>query len=239
MDMLDERGPGPYTPNDLARLLSKPEYVGGIIRCFDITQLSFSQMPKYLRNTKFQNPENALDGPFQYANKCGSAFEWLTDRPDNFQAFTDMYTLFAYTEIPDVVNAAKSLGVGKESGNGSRIELQEHDFFTPQPIKGARAYFMRSVLHDRPDEQCRVILGHVKDVMEPGYSKILINDCIVADEGAAWQHVALDMFMMAQLSARERTEREWRELIESCGLKIAGIYNEGQGNEGLIEVVSM
>lgn len=59
---------------------------------------------------------------------------------------------------------------------------------------------------------------------------------IVADEGAAWQHVALDMFMMAQLSARERTEREWRELIQSCGLKIVGIYNKGQGNEGLIEV---
>ncbi|ETS84275.1 hypothetical protein PFICI_02300 [Pestalotiopsis fici W106-1] len=74
--------------------------------------------------------------------------------------------------------------------------------------------------------------------MEPGYSKILINDCIVEDEGAAWQHVALDMFMMAQLAARERTEREWHALIESCGLKIVGIYNKGQGNEGLIEVVS-
>lgn len=60
---------------------------------------------------------------------------------------------------------------------------------------------------------------------------------IVADEGAAWQHVALDMFMMAQLSARERTAREWRELIESCGLKIVGFYNKGKGNEGLIEVV--
>ncbi|KAK6214344.1 hypothetical protein LQW54_004572 [Pestalotiopsis sp. IQ-011] len=296
MDIHDERGPGLYAPNDLTKLLSKPEYVGGIIHCFDITQLSFSQMPEYLRNAKFQNPENALDGPFQYANECGSAFEWLTDRPDNFQAFhryihalrihrpswIDMYPVrdhlveglrggpdgdasalvdlgggtgqilqdfqaavpeytgrLVLQEIPDVVNAAMSLGVGKESGNGSRIELQEHEFFTPQPIKGARAYFMRSVLHDWPDEQCRVILGHVKDAMEPGYSKILINDCIVADEGATWQHGALDMFMMAQLSARERTEREWRELIESCGLKIVGIYNKCQGNEGLIEVVSM
>ncbi|ETS84277.1 hypothetical protein PFICI_02302 [Pestalotiopsis fici W106-1] len=104
MDMLDEQGPGLYVPNDVTRLLSKPEYVGGIIHwyaivftpdlhmaadlfggeSFDITQLSFSRMPEYLRNTKFQTPENALDGPFQYANKCGSAFAWLSDRPDNF-----------------------------------------------------------------------------------------------------------------------------------------------------------
>lgn len=34
MDMLDERGPGLYVPNKLTRLLSKPEYVGGIIHWY-------------------------------------------------------------------------------------------------------------------------------------------------------------------------------------------------------------
>jgi hypothetical protein len=43
--------------------------------------------------------------------------------------------------------------------------------------------------------------------------------------------------MMALASSQERTESEWYRLIESCGLKIAGIYNKGEGNEGLIEVV--
>lgn len=47
----------------------------------------------------------------------------------------------------------------------------------------------------------------------------------------------MDLFMMAQVSSRERTEKEFKELIEGCGLKIAGIYNKGEGNEGLIEVV--
>ncbi|RYO87703.1 hypothetical protein DL766_009942 [Monosporascus sp. MC13-8B] len=136
-------------------------------------------------------------------------------------------------EIPEVVARATQMGVGKDG----RIGLQVHDFFTPQPIKGARAYFMRSVLHDWPDEQCRRILGHLKDAMTPGYSKLLINDCVVADEKAAWQHISLDIFMMAQVSSQERTEREWRALVGGCGLRIAGIYNKGEGNEGLIEVV--
>ncbi|KAI1465194.1 S-adenosyl-L-methionine-dependent methyltransferase [Daldinia caldariorum] len=287
MRMLNEQGPGLYVPNALTALLSQPEYASGITFSFDITQTSFAKMPTYLRNTGFQNPQNALDGPFQYANSYGSAFTWLTDHPDVFKAFhsyvhalrlhrpswSDMYpvqerlikglksngdasafvdigggtgqilqdfhaSVPQYTgrlvlqEIPDVITAATAMGVGDDG-----IELQVHDFFTPQPIKGARAYFMRSVLHDWPDEQCRKILGHLKDAMEPGYSKILISDCIVADEQAAWQHISLDLFMMAQVSSQERTKRELYALIESCGLKVTGVYNKGQGNEGLIEVV--
>lgn len=77
-------------------------------------------------------------------------------------------------EIPEVVAAATEKGVGADG----RIELQVHDFFTPQPIRGARTYFMRSVLHDWPDEQCRKILAQLKNAMEPGYSKILISDCV-------------------------------------------------------------
>lgn len=59
-----------------------------------------------------------------------------------------------------------------------RIELQPHDFFTPQPVKGARAYMLRMVLHDWADDDCRKILNHLKDAMTPGYSKILICECV-------------------------------------------------------------
>jgi hypothetical protein len=45
-------------------------------------------------------------------------------------------------DLPEVVEAARMQGLH------ARISLQAHDFFTPQPVKGARAYFMRSVLHD-------------------------------------------------------------------------------------------
>lgn len=60
---------------------------------------------------------------------------------------------------------------------------------------------------------------------------------VIADEKADWQHLSLDLYMMAQVSSQERTEKEWRTLIESCGLKVNGIFNKGEGNEGLIEVV--
>lgn len=81
------------------------------------------------------------------------------------------------------------------------------------------------------------ILARLKEATEPGYSRILINDCVVADENAAWQHASLDLYMMALTSSYERTESEWRELIAKTGLEVSGIYNKGLGNEGIIEVL--
>ncbi|KAF2269718.1 S-adenosyl-L-methionine-dependent methyltransferase [Lojkania enalia] len=236
-------------------ILARPEYSAGIIFCWDCAQLSFAHMPAYLKSIKFQNPESPIDGPstfHQYAYILRKHRpSWIEMYPvqnrlveglkdSDTSALVDIgggtgqiLQDFRSRELPEVIAAAKDTGVGEDL----RIELQVHDFFTPQPIKGARAYFMRSVLHDWADEQCRTIIGHLKDAMEPGYSKILINDCVIADEHAAWQHVSLDLFMMALASAQERTELEWWKLIESCGLNITGIYNKGQGNEGLIEVV--
>jgi hypothetical protein len=232
MFMLEEKEPGIYVPNDFTRLLAQPEYAGGILFCFDFTQLSFAKMPAYLRSSNFQNPEDPMDGPFQYANQHeGPSFTWLKAHPEVFQAFHGyIHTQRIHTpswssaypvkdrlvdglklegdasvlvdvgggvgellqdfhkavpeykgrlvlqELEEVIGTAKANGVGE----GGRIELQVHDIFGPQTIKGARAYFMRSVLHDWPDEQCRKILMNLKDAMEPGYSTILINDHVSA-----------------------------------------------------------
>lgn len=127
--------------------------------------------------------------------------------------------------------------IAKVQSHASIIEPTVHDFFQPQSIKGARAYYMRYILHDWPDEECRTILRHLRDAMEPGYSKILIHECVVADRNASWQHTALDIYMMALFATQERTEREWRELLGSVGLTVTGIWNKGTGNLSLIEAM--
>lgn len=73
--------------------------------------------------------------------------------------------------------------------------------------------------------------------MEPGYSKLLLNECVVADKQPALQHTAMDLMMMAMAAGQERTESQWRELITSVGLKISGIWSKGYGNESIIEIV--
>ncbi|KAK1590435.1 S-adenosyl-L-methionine-dependent methyltransferase [Colletotrichum navitas] len=81
-----------------------------------------------------------------------------------------------------------------------KIEPMAYDFHTEQPIKGARAYYMHSVLHDWTDKT-----------------------------------TALDIMMMTLFSAKERTEEQWRNLLEPAGLKIVKIWTKGEGVESLIE----
>lgn len=115
-------------------------------------------------------------------------------------------------DLPVVINDVKDLD--------SSIELMPHDFLTEQPIKGARAYFMHSILHDWPDDVCTQILSRLADAMKPGYSKLLIFECVIPRTGAHWEATAGDILMMTQLSALERTEDHWRRLVEASGLNL-------------------
>ena len=132
------------------------------------------------------------------------------------------------------------------------IELTVHDFFTPQPIKGrpmadsecnytnnscagARAYYLHSVLHDWDDASCLEILSNIVLAMQPGYSKLLINEFVVSDAGAASSVTSMDWVMMALFAVKERTEKQWRALLGKRGLKVVGIWTYEQGTESLIE----
>ncbi|ORX92631.1 O-methyltransferase-domain-containing protein, partial [Clohesyomyces aquaticus] len=122
-------------------------------------------------------------------------------------------------DLPVVIDAITELDPS--------IERVEHDFHTEQPIKGARAYYMHSVLHDWPDEVCKSILKQLVAAMKPGYSKLLINENIIPDTGADWQATALDIMMLTLFSSKERTKADWYRLLESpeFGLKITGIWS--------------
>jgi len=132
-------------------------------------------------------------------------------------------------DVKGVIEEAKAAGLDE------KIIPTEHDFFTEQPIIGARAYYLHSVLHDWPDPKAHEILQGLKPSLTKGYSKLLINENVMPDKGAHWVSTALDIVMMANLAAAERTEENWRALLESAGFKIIKIWTYEQGTESLIE----
>ena len=115
------------------------------------------------------------------------------------------------------------------------FERQVHDFFTPQPVKGARAYYLHSVLHDWDDKSCVKILTQLKPALKTGYSKVLINELVVPDEKAEWSITSMDWLMLVLGAVRERTEAHWRKLLSEAGLKVTKIYTYEQGSESIIE----
>ncbi|KAB5522978.1 O-methyltransferase [Coniochaeta sp. 2T2.1] len=127
------------------------------------------------------------------------------------------------------------IGQIKPGSLEARIEPMGYDFHTEQPVKHARAYYMHSVLHDWPDEVCASILGRVTAAMKPGYSKLLINENVIPPTLANWQTTGLDIMMLSLFASKERTEADWKPLLEGAGLRILKIWNHGEGVESLIE----
>ncbi|KAF6797561.1 sterigmatocystin 8-o-methyltransferase [Colletotrichum sojae] len=115
------------------------------------------------------------------------------------------------------------------------ITVQEYDFFTPQPVKGARAYFMHGVLHDWPEPKAMEILQVVTKAMEKGYSKLLIHENMINERGAVARVTSLDILMMGGMAAAERTEGQWRSMVEGAGLKVVKIWRGMDMGECIIE----
>jgi hypothetical protein len=116
------------------------------------------------------------------------------------------------------------------------VEAMAHDFFTEQTVVGAKAYYLKMVLHDWPDAACCEILSRLKPALKSGHSKILINEIVVPDHGAEWYTTGLDMLMMVTHSATERREKQWKALVENAGLQVTRIWDCGAAPEKLIEV---
>jgi len=102
------------------------------------------------------------------------------------------------------------------------VEKMSHDFFLPQPIHGAKLYYMRGILHDFPDDKCQLILKNIISTMAKD-SMILIDEMVLPESHVHWQATQIDLTMMCALASMERTEAQWKTLLASVGLKIEDI----------------
>lgn len=116
-----------------------------------------------------------------------------------------------------------------------RIERMAYDFFQPQPLLGASAYFLHAVPHDWPDGDCKRIFHNVRAAMRKGYSKLLIYEIVMPRKGATSLMTTLDLQLMNTTSGFERTEEDWRSLLGESGFSIVGISRHPRAVESVIE----
>ncbi|KAK1759952.1 S-adenosyl-L-methionine-dependent methyltransferase [Echria macrotheca] len=131
-------------------------------------------------------------------------------------ALTDKYPSLRVVvqDLPDVIDKARA---GLPSRSAGRVTLMGHDFFTPQPVKGADAYFFRQILHDWSDDFCLRILRQLVAALKPG-ARLVINDVTIPPPGATSlyeerQIRCKDIAMMSMFNSKERTMDEWKELV--------------------------
>jgi SAM-dependent methyltransferase len=109
-----------------------------------------------------------------------------------------------------------------ESEFGDRIEFVEGSFF--ERVPEGDAYVLSAIIHDWDDERATAILHNIRAAARPG-ARLLVTESVIPPgnepEGAKW----LDLLMLVLAGGRERTEPEWRELLESAGLEPVRIEN--------------
>jgi len=126
-------------------------------------------------------------------------------------------------DLPAVIDSIKDLPSG--------IEAMKYDFFKPQPVKRAKAYYMRTVLHDWPDKQALEILRHIRDAMTPE-SILLINETPMPESNVPIYSAGADWIMMAFFSALDRTQAQFKTLLEKAGFDLVGVWSPPDPSAG-------
>ncbi len=113
-----------------------------------------------------------------------------------------------------------------ETVQGDRVSFVSGSFFDQVPE--GDAYVLSKILHDWDDEPAAAILRTVR-AAAPDEARLLILDSVVPPgndpDGVKW----LDLLMLVLQRGRERTESDWRALLDSAGFLVDEI------EDGLIQ----
>lgn len=122
-------------------------------------------------------------------------------------------------EIPSVIQKARKMI--RSRGLGNRCDVVECDFFKEIPA-GSDGYLMSHILHDWSADQCEIILRNCHKAMK-SESKLLVVEMVVPPGNQPSVAKLLDLEMLVTTGGRERTEKEFKTLLESSGFKLSRI----------------
>ncbi|KAF7371026.1 putative O-methyltransferase [Mycena sanguinolenta] len=262
MNTIHEKSPDIYVSSPFSEALTEPKHRDGIIYTYDVAGPPLRGLPEYLKSIKYDLPTDLTDGPFQAAHKTQLPFfAWIDQNPPYLQLFNsymsgyragkpswvdpDFYPVADRLAKPFDPSISEVLLVDIGGGLGhdlvelkakhptlpGKLVLQDR----PEPVRGARAYYLHSVLHDWSDDDCVKILEQLKPAMEPGYSKLLISEIVVPRQNATWPVTVVDQVMLILVAMQERTESQWENILKRAGFRIQKIYRYEVGTESLIE----
>jgi hypothetical protein len=122
-------------------------------------------------------------------------------------------------DLPSVAEGAKDLL--KREGVADRCEVVPGNFFESVPVEGD-AYILSSVIHDWDDDHAITILKNIRQNM-PKDGKLLLVDYVIQPGSQPHPGKISDIIMLVTENGLERTEAEFRALLERAGFKLTNI----------------
>jgi hypothetical protein len=136
-------------------------------------------------------------------------------------------------ELPDSIRAAR--GRLAEAGVLDRVSLVEGSFFDAVP-DGGDVYVLARVLHNWTDENAGALLRRLGSAMPQGSRLFVFEKFLPEDAGSAAGMV--DLLMLGLLEGCDRTEVEYRELLDKAGFEVVAVRASADpAAESVLEVV--
>jgi hypothetical protein len=95
----------------------------------------------------------------------------------------------------------------------------DHDMADPQPVKRARVYYLRGVLHNHADHVSAQYLSQIAAAMGPE-SRLLIHEALSTELSPTKNITRFDLSMLASCGGTQRSEAEQKALLEKAGLEV-------------------
>jgi hypothetical protein len=122
-------------------------------------------------------------------------------------------------DLPSVVASAPNLL--REHKVADRVHIAEGSFFDSVP-GGGDAYVLKNILHDWPDEKAVQILRNVRAAAGPR-ATVLLVEFVIPKHDREFPGKWVDLEMLLNLGARERTAAEYRNLLSQAGFRMTRV----------------
>ncbi|KLO43433.1 hydroxyneurosporene methyltransferase [Mycobacterium nebraskense] len=122
-------------------------------------------------------------------------------------------------DLPRVVANAPTLF--REHNVADRVRIAEGSFFDSVP-DGGDAYILKNIIHDWPDELAVQILRNVHRAAGPA-ATVLLVELVIPDHDRDFPGKWVDLEMLLNLGARERTAAEYRDLLSQAGFQLTRV----------------
>jgi hypothetical protein len=119
-------------------------------------------------------------------------------------------------DAPPVIEGARPKI--EAAGLAGRCETVAGDFFKSVPA-GGDAYFMKWIIHDWNDERAITILKNIRNQVQTK-GKVIIVDAVVPENNDPDFSKFFDLNMLVMTGGKERTEKEFAQLLGAAGLKL-------------------
>jgi hypothetical protein len=108
-----------------------------------------------------------------------------------------------------------------EAGVAERSSFIEGDFFRAVPADGD-LYLLKSVIHNWDDAAAASILQNCRQAM-PADARLVIMERIIPPANMPSEAKLFDINMLITVGGQERTERQYRELLQATGFDLVRV----------------